>query len=115
MSQLQPDLPNQPLADQSWFQEFLAANGFTRSSPTTFVRGPTSDEFPANAPMADRPEAVRAGAEFALQPGPDLVPAPAQTPTIDVRRIPASLPADPGARPGELPEIRVTGAQVKGV
>lgn len=42
MSQLQPDLPNQPLADQSWFQEFLAANGFTRSSPTTFVRGPAS-------------------------------------------------------------------------
>lgn len=42
MSQLQPDLPNQPLADQSWFLEFLAANGFTRSSPTTFVRGPAS-------------------------------------------------------------------------
>ncbi len=39
---MQPEMPRQSLADQPWFVEFLAAKGFAKSSPTTFIRGAAS-------------------------------------------------------------------------
>lgn len=39
---MQPESPRQTLADQPWFIEFLAAKGFSKSSPTTFIRGAAS-------------------------------------------------------------------------
>ena len=51
--------------------------------------------------MADRSEAESAGKEFALQPGPDLVPAPALVPDIALGGVLASLPTDPSVGLGE--------------
>ena len=42
MTAMEPELPKIPLADQSWFADFLAAKGFYRSSPTTFTNGKAS-------------------------------------------------------------------------
>lgn len=53
MSQLQPDRPHQPLANQSWFVEFLAERGFAKSSPTTFIRGEASLHVDGSKVRAD--------------------------------------------------------------
>jgi hypothetical protein len=39
---MEPEQSRQPLADQPWFQDFLADKGFIRSSPSTFARGASS-------------------------------------------------------------------------
>ena len=36
---MDPEPSQQPLVDQPWFQDFLAAKGFVRSSPNMFTRG----------------------------------------------------------------------------
>ena len=48
--------------------------------------------------MADRPEPIPIGAgeEFALQPGPDFVPARTQVPNASVEGVFAPMLADPG-------------------
>jgi hypothetical protein len=48
-----PEMPRLPLAEQSWFVEFLAAEGFTKSSPTTFVRGAASLQVDGCVVFAD--------------------------------------------------------------
>ncbi len=39
---MHPEPSQQPLAQQPWFMNYLAAKGFIKSSPTTFVREKTS-------------------------------------------------------------------------
>lgn len=41
------------MADQPWFQDFLAAKGFAKSSPTTFIRGTASLSVDGTVLFAD--------------------------------------------------------------
>lgn len=47
------EFPRRPLSEQVWFVDFLAAKGFARSSPTTFVRGAASLSVEGTSLFAD--------------------------------------------------------------
>lgn len=50
---MQPEMPSEPLARQPWFVEFLAAKGFAKSSPTTFIREAASLNIDGTILFAD--------------------------------------------------------------
>lgn len=50
---MNPEMPRESLADQPWFVDFLAANGFAKSSPTTFIREQASLEVEGTELHAD--------------------------------------------------------------